>query len=629
MKPLPLWLFALAALAQEGAKEVASPVSEKTVDASGSMEIGYRWRSDVGGNFNAYRSVVDLGSGPKLFNFDFTAADKSRKWFDRLAARASGLGGDPYATARIDVFRERTYRLTWDFRNLVYFNNLASFANPQLERGVQLSQRSFDTRRRINNLQLDLLPGRRIIPYVAFSRDSGSGSGVTTFVAPGNEYPVATALRDQTNHYRGGVRLEAGRTHATIELGGTDFKDDQQVYTSDRNLGNRTAPVLGQQLNLSSLEQAYGVRGDSTYSKALMTLSPWNWLNVTGQFLYSRPSTTVNYFQRSGGLFVDIASLTFFTTQQERLLTGASQPHTSGDIGVELLPFSRLRILESWMTDRLHQSASTGAVLTGLPDVEYSRQQIEVLYDITRRLTVRGGHRYVWGTASVLAPLVFTARGIETGELRRHAGLAGLTYRAAQKLSFSVDAEAGSGDRTYFRASLNDYQRIRARARYQLAASLTLSGSFAFLNNENPARTIQHEFRSQDLGASLNWTPSGGKVATVLAEYTRSTLRSDLSYFVPQTLQREQSLYRDNAHTGSVVSDWKLRGAKLGVGGAFFVSTGSRPTSYFQPLMRFAIPLYAHMQWTSEWRWYGFTERFYVYEGFRAHLFAAGLRYSR
>src|SRR5512135_3786666 len=38
---------------------------------SGSVEVGYRWLGTLYGNENVYRSVVNLGEGPRLFGFDF------------------------------------------------------------------------------------------------------------------------------------------------------------------------------------------------------------------------------------------------------------------------------------------------------------------------------------------------------------------------------------------------------------------------------------------------------------------------------------------------------------------------------------------------------------------------------
>ena len=68
---------------------------------------------------------------------------------------------------------------------------------------------------------------------------------------------------------------------------------------------------------------------------------------------------------------------------------------------------------------------------------------------------------------------------------------------------------------------------------------------------------------------------------------------------------------------------------KLSAGGSLFVSTGSRPTSYYQPLGRLSVPVHKHVQWNTEWRWYGFGETLYPYEGFRAHTFMTGLKVTK
>jgi len=62
--------------------------------------------------------------------------------------------------------------------------------------------------------------------------------------------------------------------------------------------------------------------------------------------------------------------------------------------------------------------------------------------------------------------------------------------------------------------------------------------------------------------------------------------------------------------------------------GSLFRSSGSRPTQFYQPLIRFTAPAYRRMSWYGEWRYYGFAEPFYMYEGFRTHLLAIGLRYG-
>src|SRR5439155_1669135 len=79
--------------------------------------------------------------------------------------------------------------------------------------------------------------------------------------------------------------------HATVEEGGTAFRDDQSLYQAagPQNFGNSTNPFLGQTLYLSNLLGAYGIRGTSFYSRALMTANLTSWLDLYRQFLFSQP----------------------------------------------------------------------------------------------------------------------------------------------------------------------------------------------------------------------------------------------------------------------------------------------------------------------------------------------------
>ena len=68
---------------------------------------------------------------------------------------------------------------------------------------------------------------------------------------------------------------------------------------------------------------------------------------------------------------------------------------------------------------------------------------------------------------------------------------------------------------------------------------------------------------------------------------------------------------------------------KLTAGGSFFISSGSRPARYYQPLATLWVPVVKHISWSTEWRYYGYGEAFYLYEGFHAHLVTTGLRFTR
>jgi hypothetical protein len=633
------------------AAETPSPVPSAESWLTGSIDVGYRWRTGVGGSLDTYRSIVNLGSGPKLLGADFTLTDPKHRAFDQIRVRANSWGDEPYQTVHFDAKKSKLYDFSADYRDIAYFDFLPSYADPLIGRGIVLNEQSFDTRRRLGSFQLDLLPGNWFIPYFAYDHDSGSGTGATTFVTDGNEFPVPNTLRDQTNLYRGGVRFELRRFHATLEQGGTTFKDDQSVFQNPGsvNFGNVTTPVFGQKTDLTSLLAAYGVRGTSIYSKGLFTAAATPWLDVYGQFLYSQPDTNVNYQQTAAGNLLLQSQLLFYTSQQYLVSAAAKLPHTSGSLGAEIRPLRRVRIVQSWLTDRLHNAGSAAstqtlatrvgseqiaALLTSSLVTNYSQEEIDVFYDATSKLTLRGGYRYVWGEANdvVLPPSGLMSS--DQAKLRRNVGIGGVTYHPTQKISIRTDAEVASSGGAYFRTSLYDYQKVHAQVRYQALTTLSIAADFTLLDNNNPVPGVNYDYRSQQESLSLFWSPAGGKLFDFQGSYTRSTLHSDIAYLIPQTLTPQTSLYRDNAHTATALFNVKLPtvqgiAPKLSAGGSFFISTGSRATNYYQPLATLWLPIGKKMSLFADWRYYGYGEAFYLYEGFRANLVTTGLRFTR
>ena len=202
-----------------------------------------------------------------------------------------------------------------------------------------------------------------------------------------------------------------------------------------------------------------------------------------------------------------------------------------------------------------------------------------------------------------------------------------MNVRVSQKISGNFEFEGSNGEKTYFRTGLQDYKKTKLRAKYQAFGSLLLSGSFTYLDNQNHSTSGNYDFQSRATSLNAMWTPWGGKRMTLLGEYTRGTLHSDIGIFTPQTLTVNDSFYRENFHSFTSALDlncWK--GAKFSVGGTGFVSSGSRPTEFYQPLMRMTIPFRTHWGLRTEWQYHSMSERFYQYESFGAHTFVVALQ---
>jgi hypothetical protein len=630
---------------QPAASTPATPPAKTGVIWSGDVDLGFREMTGIGGDNQTYRTVVDLGDGVRIFDFNLNIESRTRKYFDKITLFGEGLGGDPETTVRLDAAKERLYDYYFNYRSINYFNYLPSFANPFLDQDILLTEQGSDVRRRFIDTELRLRPGTRIIPYLAFSHDSGSGSGITTFVAPGNEYPALTSLNDGTNRYRAGVSFEYSRFHLTLEEGGTTFKDDQTAWDTTQELGNRPNPVLGQTLYLNSLLQSYRARGDGTFSRALFTYSPYSWVDVTGQFLYSLPHTDTDYYQNDTGNFFDQSTAEFLLMEQAALTSSAEAPHSSGSLNVVLRPIKRVRVLEAWMTDRYHDASAamlsdlttlTPQALLTLSDdrltMNYSREEVNGLVDAFRWLMLRGGYRYIWGDSTVRADPLVSPTPSESGALRQNVGLAGAEIRPFSKLRLNADLEIGRAGHSYFRTSLYNYEKGTVRARYQVLNSLQVTSTFTALYNNNPTPGVNFDLESHAASLGFFWTPKNSKHISVLGEYTRATMYTDVGYYLPSTQTPALSIYRENDHDATAMVELSPLSGKhaprLSLGGSYFRSAGTRPEGYYQPLAKLSVPLGERVQLFSQWRWYSLTENYYIYEGFRTHIFETGLRFS-
>ena len=286
------------------------------------------------------------------------------------------------------------------------------------------------------------------------------------------------------------------------------------------------------------------ISGSAIYIKALATAHPPpGWISMAS-FASASQKTTCSTTSATGQ-FVNLSNLTFMASQTDLLNAAVKQPHTTAGAGAEVRPFRRLRVIESWTTDRLHDvshfpAGHANGTIAGSKSMPFST--------VTPKLTLRGGYRYVWGASRVPTAQLHPAAGpFEDVQLRQQVGLAGLTFRAGQKLTANIDYEAASSTHAYFRTSLYNYHKARIRARYQATGSLSFNAIFSVLNNENPTPGINYEFLNRDNTFSVLWAPRVEGASASPAIIRGPTIRADLSYRVPQDGTTAFDHYRDNA----------------------------------------------------------------------------------
>ncbi|HVN79379.1 MAG TPA: hypothetical protein VMW38_10310 [Terriglobia bacterium] len=628
------------------------PADEGTgKEVTGSIDIGYRWKAGFDGNEDMYRSIVNLGQGPRLLGANLSIADPlgKGKYVDRLQFNANSWGGDPYNTARLFAEKTGVYQFSFDYRNIKYFNNIPVFANPLLGQGIYTSQQAFDSERRTSDFQLTFLPGKTLSPFIAYSRDSGFGPGITTLAGDGNEFPVFNQLRDTSDYYRGGITLNLSRANILFEQGYLTFKDDQRIYQSGgTNTGNRPNPLLGQDIILNELDQNYHVRGTTPVTRVQATAIPWTKLTMTGRFVYSRPSTDFNYDLRSAGNFLSVELFRIYAQEWDSASANSDRPHELGDFQVEFRPHNRIRILEDITVDHFDGTGSSSLArslagtqpLIGPPDPNntynassadstglkfgLNQNQVEAVVNITPRLSVRGGNRYIWSDSTITLN-----DEINKVSLTRNIALAGFSYRLPRKASLSLDFEDGTGSRIYTRTDNIDYKKVRVRGRYQFWDSLMVSGSFNLMNNENGQSGINYDFKSHGFTIAASYTPKGNDRFVANLQYSRSDLNSDILYIIPQLLTSAHSLYiADSNYGGGDVDVKVVRNARVSFGGALISTNGNLPLKFYQPHAGFVVPLQRHVALVADWRYYRYKESNLALQNFKTNLITGGFRFT-
>jgi hypothetical protein len=88
----------------------------------GSATFGYRF-TDINGRVQKYNELFNLNAGPRLMDFSLfgRANEGAGRFADRWSLDLSGMGGDPFPTARLTVSKEKVYDLTVSFRKDHYY----------------------------------------------------------------------------------------------------------------------------------------------------------------------------------------------------------------------------------------------------------------------------------------------------------------------------------------------------------------------------------------------------------------------------------------------------------------------------------------------------------------------------
>jgi hypothetical protein len=244
-----------------------------------SIEFGGRFTS-IGGDTPTYDTFVNLQQGPRLlgFNMEMNSLDHHGEPFDRLYFSNFGYGGDPNDVSRLRVSKNKWYDFDALFRRDENYSNYSLLANPlnpttPFANGpagygppactscvLGNSPHLFDTRRRMSDYNLLLLPQSRVRFRVGYSRNVDDGPSFTT-IHQGTEQLLFQDVKDTVNAYRLGVDFKLlPRTNISYDQIFSYYKGDTGQTDNNQNfaLANGTPVDLGVSLNAAAGQPCAG-----------------------------------------------------------------------------------------------------------------------------------------------------------------------------------------------------------------------------------------------------------------------------------------------------------------------------------------------------------------------------------
>ena len=180
-----------------------------------SAEFGYRF-SEITGNADVYDTFINLHGGPRLLEQSLTtrAINGSGALFDDLSVNSFGWGGDPENVARAHVSKRLWYDFNFLFRRDQNFFEYDLFANPlnpptsNPNLPVNFSPHEYQTRRRMYNYDLTLLPQSKFTIRLGYFRNRSEGPGNFSTVHEGTEALLNQAWNLTSNDYHIGFDMK-------------------------------------------------------------------------------------------------------------------------------------------------------------------------------------------------------------------------------------------------------------------------------------------------------------------------------------------------------------------------------------------------------------------------------------
>jgi hypothetical protein len=533
-----------------------------------SVEMGYRFNARTGSN-DMYDTLVNLQTGPRFLDetLSMQSLDHQGLLFDDLNLNSFGWGGDPSNSLRLRADKNKWYNFQGSFRRDQSFFDYDLLVNPLNPPSstpsipALNSAHAFDTRRRMTDVDLTLLPQSRVSFRLGYAHNNMTGPSFTS-IHTGTDALLFQPSNTTMNSYRLGLDWRvAPRTVLSYDQFFDYYRGDTdaQLASFAPALLPGGAPVeLGLAIDTGNKAPCAVKPPATSLINSTGTLTD---LNCNAYFSYSRDqrirtftpterlSLRSNYFQR-----VDlVASFSYsaadlntplnesFNGLETRTMTrayvvagpaSASRISDVLDLGATVHLTKHVRLIEKFYfwAFRIPQNANfteTDSVCTGACTLltplsatapatsntstqasfnqTWKRNQTEVAWDISKKVGVRVGYRYgdqVFNHFNDFLP------GDEDHiVVHENTALLGFWARPSSRLRLNFDLERVNYDNVIVRMAPRKESRYRLQTSYTPRPWAVLGASVNILQDANADSLTNYVGHNRNYGFTASLTP--------------------------------------------------------------------------------------------------------------------------
>jgi len=573
-----------------------------------SVELGYR-STDVIGSGDMYDTLVNLQTGPRILDQSLTmqSVDHQGLLFDNLYLNSSGWGGDPNNYARLRADKNKWYNLQSSFRrdqNFFDYNLLANPLNPPTSTPsvpVQNSPHSFDTTRRMSDVDLTLLPQSSVSFRLGYSHNNMTGPSYSS-IHEGTEASLLQNWNTTMNSYRVGVDFRiAPRTVLSYDQSLDYYKGDTDYQLNPINeaflpttptdgsvsLGlsfdtaNKTPcavvpPAASLIVNGTLTNVTCSAYSNYLRNQRIQTSIPterislrssyFQMLEVLGSFSYSSATSSTPLDESFGGLITRTNTLAFTGT-------GTAATNRISDVAdfeatlrltqhlrlIEKFYFWAYRIPENGNFTEVDSDCPTttpptpctlltplsATISTTTPTITQSsfnqtwtRNQTELAWDFSKKAGAHIGYRYGDRDFNHFNDYLPGDEDHFVG-LEKTA-LLGLWARPIHALRLNFDLEHTNFNGVFVRISPRKEARYRFQTTYTPRSWATLGGAINILQQSNADVQTQYLAHNQNYGLTASLAP-------------RESFGMDLAYNFNSVIQNALICFNDTPPVGVIL----------------------------------------------------------------------------